>query len=239
MIGKTRAVRKLVAFAMISAMMGFYPLMSVSTLAQTAQIGAGDMSIKGSVTVNGIAAISGATVFNESKIRTSRNSHASISLGKLGRILLGPESEMTLRISNNQIGGNLIAGRTVIKANAGVAISVETTEGLATSDGKQASALTVDVACGNTRVAATRNSAKVASGTKVEHVAAGKEVAVGQAQAPRCARLSTAGEGMDLTSGGVAALAVAGVGGATAGILAATQADEVTPTSIVVSGFRP
>jgi hypothetical protein len=239
MSGKTRAVSKLVAVIMILAVGSFYPLGSVSTLAQTAGKGMGDLSIKGIVTVNGTAAISGATVFTESKIKTARNSAASISLGKLGRVHLGPDSEMTLRFSENEIGGNLIAGRTIVKANAGVAISVVTAEGVASSDGKQASAMTVDVACGNTRVAATRNNAKVTSGAKVENVAAGNEVAVGQAQAPRCARLSTAGLGMEMTTGGIAALAVAGVGGATAGIIAATQADEVTPTSIVVSGFRP
>jgi len=238
MSGKTKALRKFVACAMILAVSSFYPLISVSTLAQTAWKGAGDLSIKGSVTINGTAAISGATVFNESRIKTSRNSGATINLGKLGRVQLGPESEMTLRFSEGVIGGNLTAGRTIVNANAGVAISVATAEGVATSDGNQSSAMTIDVACGNTRVAATRNSAKVTSGAKVEHVAAGKEVAVGQAQAPRCTRLTTA-SGMELSKAGIAALTVAGVGGATAGIIAATQSDDTTPTSIVVSGFRP
>ncbi|MFN8001290.1 MAG: hypothetical protein U0X75_09780 [Acidobacteriota bacterium] len=35
------------------------------------------------------------------------------------------------------------------------------------------------------------------------------------------------------------ALIIAGVGGAVAGIVAASQSDNVTPSSIVVSGFRP
>ena len=238
MSGKTKAVRKLVTVTMILAVGSFYPLMSVSTLAQTAWKGAGDMSIKGSVTVNGIAAISGATVLNESKIKTSRNSAAIINLGKLGRVQLGPESELTLRFSEGVIGGSLTAGRTVVNANAGVAISVATAEGVATSEGNQASALTVDVACGNTRVAATHSSAKVTSGGKVETVAAGKEVAVGQAQAPRCSRLSTSTFG-EMSTWQIATLSVAGIGAATGAIVAAAQADETTPTSIVVSAFRP
>src|SRR5262247_3784975 len=148
MSGKTKALRKFVAFAMILAVSSFYPLISVSTLAQTAWKGAGDMSIKGSVTVNGTTAISGATVFNESKIKTSRDSGATINLGKLGRVQLGPDSEMTLRFAEGVIGGNLAAGRTIVNANAGVAISVATAEGVATSDGNQSSAMTIDVACG-------------------------------------------------------------------------------------------
>ena len=61
---------------------------------------------------------------------------------------------------------------------------------------------------------------------------------VGQAGAPRCARLSTASQATGLSTGAIAALIIAGVGGAVAGIIAATQADDVTPSSIVVRGLR-
>ena len=37
----------------------------------------------------------------------------------------------------------------------------------------------------------------------------------------------------------LAALIIGGIGGALAGIIAASQSDDVTPSSIVVSGFRP
>jgi hypothetical protein len=234
--------RKVLTVALILAVGSFYSLIPTSAIAQSASktLGAaGELSVSGSVTINGTQAITGATIFSESRVKTARNSTASVSLGRLGRVQLGPESEMTLHFTGSAIGGNLAAGRTVVNAPAGVSITVATTEGVATSDGKLASALTVDVTCGNTRVAATRNSAKVTTGSKVENVAAGTEVAVGQAQAPRCTRLSTAGRGMELSAGGIAALIIAGVGGAVAGIVAASQSDEVTPSSIVVSGFRP
>lgn len=146
---------------------------------------------------------------------------------------------MTLSFTEGKIGGNLSAGRATVTAPTGVAIAVATAEGVATADGKTAATMTVDVTCGNTRVAASRSDAKVTSGNKVEHVAAGSEVSVGQAQAPRCARLSTAGQSQGLSAGAIAALIIAGVGGAVAGIVAASQSDNVTPSSIVVSGFRP
>lgn len=234
--------RKVLTVALILAVGSFYSLIPTSAIAQSASktLGAaGELSVSGSVTINGTQAITGATIFSESRVKTARNSTASISLGRLGRVQLGPESEMTLQFTGSAIGGNLAAGRTVVSTPAGISINVATAEGVATSDGKLASALTVDVTCGNTRVAATRNNAKVTTGAKVENVAAGSEVAVGQAQAPRCTRLSTAGRGMELSAGGIAALIIAGVGGAVAGIVAASQSDEVTPSSIVVSGFRP
>jgi hypothetical protein len=236
---KPTTIRKAVSVALMTAVACFYSLVSTSALAQTAAK-AGELTVAGSVMINGTQAISGATVFNDSKIKTARNSGATISLGRLGRIQLGPESEMTLRFTDGNIGGNLSAGRAVVSAPAGVAIAVATAEGIATADGKQASALTVDVTCGNTRVASARSGAKVTAGSKVEYVAAGSEVAVGQAQgAPRCARLATTSFSDKLSPGAIAALIIAGVGGAVGGIVAASQSDNVTPSSIVVSGFRP
>ena len=58
-------------------------------------------------------------------------------------------------------------------------------------DGKQASVLTVDVTCGNTRVLSARSAASVTSGSKVLPVAAGSEVAVGQAGPVTCKRIVT------------------------------------------------
>ncbi len=237
---KPTTIRKALSVAMMVTVGCFYSLVSTSALAQTAK--SGELTVAGSVMINGTQAISGATVFSESKIKTARLSGATINLGKMGRIQLGPESEMTLRFTDGNIGGNLTAGRAVVSAPAGVSISVATAEGIATADGKQASALTIDVTCGNTRVASARSAAKVTSGAKVETVAAGSEVAVGQqpaAGAPRCARLATTSFSDKLSSGAIAALIIAGVGGAVAGIVAASQSDNVTPSSIVVSGFRP
>jgi hypothetical protein len=236
---KPTTLRKALTVAVMLAVSSFYSLVGASALAQSVKT-AGELSVTGSVMINGTQAISGATIFSDSQIKTARNSGATISLGKLGRVQLGPESEMTLRFTEGNVGGNLTAGRAIVSAPAGISINVATAEGIATADGKQAATLTIDVTCGNTRVAATRSAAKVTSGSKVEVVAAGSEVAVGQAAgAPRCARLSTASQSQGLSTGAIAALIIAGVGGAVAGIIAATQADDVTPSQIVVSGFRP
>jgi len=222
-------------------MCSFYSLVTTTTLAQTTKV-AGDLSVTGQVTLNGAAAISGATVFSDSRVKTGQKGGAIVNLGKLGRIDLGPETEMTLSFSESTIGGNLLSGRAVVSAPTGVGISVTTSDGTAVADGKQATALTVDVSCGNTRVASVRGEAKVNSNNKVESVAAGHEVAVGtQTPGSRCTRLTAAGAagGGGLSSGALAALIIAGVGGAVGGIVAASQSDDVSASNIVVSGFRP
>ena len=238
---KPTMLRKVLSVTLMLSVGGFYSLGTTSVLAQTASKTGGEISVVGSATINGTPAISGGTVFNDSKIKTSSNGGAAINLGKLGRIELGPDTEMTLRYTDTSIGGNLLSGRAVVNAPAGVGVSLATADGVATSDGKLASALTVDVSCGNTRVASSRSEAKVTSGSKTETVAAGQEVAVGTqaSQAPRCTRLIAASQGTKLSSGAIAALIIAGIGGAVGVIIAAASADNVTPTSIVVSGFRP
>jgi hypothetical protein len=240
---KPTMLRKVLSVALILSVSGFYSLGSISVLAQTAskQGSGGELSVVGSATINGTPAISGATAFNDSKIKTSSNGAAAINLGKLGRVELGPDTELQLRYTDGTIGGNLLSGRAVVSAPAGVAVSVSTADGIAASDGKMPSALTVDVSCGNTRVASSRSEATVTSGSKVQSVAAGSEVAIGTqaSQAPRCTRLLTDSLSKKLSSGAIAALIIAGVGGAVGVIIAAASADNVVPTSIVVSGFRP
>jgi len=241
MSSKPTTLRKVLTVTLMLTMCSFYSLVTTTTLAQTSKV-AGDLSVTGPVTLNGAAAISGATVFSDSRVKTGQKGGAIVNLGRLGRIDLGPETEMTLSFSDSTIGGNLLSGRAVVSAPSGVGISVTTSDGTAVADGKQATALTVDVSCGNTRVASVRGEAKVNSNNKVESVAAGHEVAVGtQTQGSRCTRLTAAGAagGGGLSSGALAALIIAGVGGAVGGIVAASQSDDVSASNIVVSGFRP
>lgn len=230
-------LRKTVAVGLMLAVGSFTTLWTTSALADATPKAAGELAIMGTVLLNGTQAISGATIFSDSTLKTT-NGNATINLGKQGRIELGANAEMTVRFNGASIGGNLLAGRATVNAPAGVAVSVATAEGTAVSEGKSAATVTVDVTCGNTRVAAARSDAKLVAKNKVEYVAAGTTASTGQ-QAPRCARLSAATKSEGLSSGALAALIIAGIGGAVAGIIAASQSDDVTPSSIVVSGFRP
>jgi hypothetical protein len=232
--------RKMLSIGLMVAVGGFYTTVTSSALAQSqgGKRSAGELSVTGSVTINGTSAISGATVFSESRIRTASNSSAIINLGRLGRLQLGPESEMTVRFADGALGGNLTAGRAVANAPVGVAVSIVTSEGVAASNGSKSAALAVDVTCGNTRVLTARSEATLTSGTKVETIVPGKEVAVGQAKGT-CSRIATSSLGTGLSTGALAALIIAGIGGGVGGAIAVSQSDNVAPSSIVVSGFRP
>jgi hypothetical protein len=70
----------------------------------------GDLSVVGEVSVNGTSAISGATVFSDSTVTTAQNSSAVVSLGKLGRVEVLPNSSLKLSFNETGVTGMLDSG---------------------------------------------------------------------------------------------------------------------------------
>lgn len=248
MSNKMTGIKKATTAMLVITVGIFQSLHMGSVLAQVTPRLAGDLSIKGFVTLNGLNAANRATVFDGGHIKTGNNSSALISLGKRGQIELGPNSELILKSDAETLGGNLRSGQATINAYAGVNINILTSDGIAATDGKDASVLTVDVACGNTRVNSSQGDARVTAGNRVEIVAAGQEVAVGAQQQTatgdpqRCPRLAAAraNAATSLTGGALAALILIGLGGAIAGVIAGTQGDNTNPNAVggVLSFFR-
>lgn len=247
MSNKMARIKKATAVMLVATLGIFQSLLTGTALAQVSPKLAGDLAVRGSVTLNGISAGNGATVFDGGHISTGSNGTAIINLGKMGQVELAADSDLVLKLDRGTIGGNLRSGRATVSAPAGVSVNLLTADGVAVAEGTEASVLSVDVACGNTRVSSSRNEAKVTSGNRVEIVAAGQEVAVG-AQAggspQRCPRMAAAttrlGSATALTGGALAALILIGLGGAVAGVIAATQGDN-TNSNVggTLSNFRP
>ena len=235
-------IRKALSVTLMVAVGSFYSLVTGTVFAQATPKLAGFLSARGAVSLNGIGAGSGATVFSGNQIKTGSNGSAIISLGKLGQVDLGSDSELVLNLEAGTIGGYLRTGRATISAPVGTIVNVTTTDGVAVADGKQASVLTVDVTNGNTRVASARSEAKVTMGDKVEVVAAGQEVSVGIPQQKTGNQGGGAGGGAGgggLSGPALFALIVLGVGGAIGGIIGATQGDNTSNNNTgTLSNFK-
>jgi hypothetical protein len=124
----------------------------------------GEIVSASKTTINGFSAVSGATVFNNNRIRTGKEGAAVINLGRLGRIELGPDTDMTLRVSEASIGGELRStqtGQMVVSAQKGVAIAVNAAEGVVTTDGREPAVLTIYLDGKSPRVIAHRGTANV------------------------------------------------------------------------------
>ncbi|MFN7928479.1 MAG: hypothetical protein U0Y68_11115 [Blastocatellia bacterium] len=260
-----KTVRDALSVALMVTVGSFYSLVTSTAFAQVTPKLVGFLATKGSVSLNSMNATSGATVFTGSQIKTSANSSATISLGNLGQVDLGADSELTLQIDSGIIGGHLRSGQATISASEGVIINVTTADGVAAADGKQPSVLTVDVTAGTTRVAAANCGATLTTNDHVEVIAAGQESSGPQGNqkgAPcecRDANGNKTGNGKyndqgvceckrspggAVAMGGLSptalfALIVLGVGGAVGGIIAATQGDNVSSSSTgTLSNFR-
>ena len=139
----------------------------------------GDLWVSGPVTLNGVAAKTGITVFNGGRIKTAPTGTATINLNRLGRIRLEPDSEIVLRFSEGIIGGELISGKAVVNASKGISVSIATPSGMVEAESKPtAAALQVTVTADHTCVGAASGEARITSGDKIERVSTGEEVTV-------------------------------------------------------------
>lgn len=105
----------------------------------------GQLSVIGSATINDKKAITGTTVFSNTRlgVACANGNRATVNLGKLGRIELTPGSQMILKFSDGLISGELVMGKVVVNAPVGVKVAISTQEGISASDGRDASVMAV------------------------------------------------------------------------------------------------
>jgi phage baseplate assembly protein gpV len=222
MISRTWS-RKSIAFCVSVAVLSVY---SMVTLAAAPQKASGELSVSGQVTVNGQAAISGATIFTDSVITTAAGSNAVVSLGKLGRVELYPNSSLKLSFADGNISGYLDAGRVQVSTLAGTSAIVTAKDGAAVSDAAQTSTFMVDLECGNMVVASQAGRVELRTGGAAKAVAAGTSESAGTPQpGTRCTRLTRPDSFGHLSGGALAALLLA-AGGAVAAAIFATNHDD-------------
>ena len=144
------------------------------------------IQLTGQVSVNGTAAISGATVFSDSTMTTAARSSAVVSLGKLGRVEVFPDSTMKLNFDDRSVSVSMLdAGRVRVSSSSNVNAGVTTKDGQVVSTGKQRNEFIVDTRCGNTFVAVKKGTVELRAGSSVKQIAAGSQDTAGQAR-PGC-----------------------------------------------------
>jgi hypothetical protein len=175
--------RSNIIYSMLKAgsFMAFLLLMTGMVWAQSSLKAMGEIASASQATINGFSAISGMTVFSNNRIRTAGQGAAIINLGRIGRVELGPETDMTLSFSRAGIGGELHSNNVVVSAPAGVAISIKTPKGMVVTDGKKPAVLTVYADSERARVITHISEAIVTSsgkegGIKTDRVAQGEEL---------------------------------------------------------------
>lgn len=199
MITKT-SIRSFVTLSLVLAICLTYSTPGLATQQTIASI-----SVVGEVTVNGTRTLSGTTIFSDSTVTTEKNSSAVVSLGKLGRVEMLPQSTVKLTFDDSGVTCMLEAGRVRVSTSSGFNASVNTKDGVASADNTQGNIFTVDVQCGNTIVSTQSGRVELRAGSTVKQIAAGSQDTAGQATAgPRCAAGTN-------EKGGVGAATIAGI----------------------------
>ncbi len=120
---------------------------------------------KPAVMLNGGRVLSGQTFFSTGVISTSETGLATVNLGKLGHINLSSGSVLSINISENNISGNLSAGQIKIFSNDGVAVNIQTVDGIINNDANKKGVYMIDVASGTTKTATQQGSISLNNGT--------------------------------------------------------------------------
>ena len=228
--------RKPIALALAVAIWSVYSMVALAAQEQKM----GELTVVGDVAVNGTSAISGANVFTDSTVTTAKGSSAVVSLGKLGRVEVLPESSVKLGFNETGMTVMLDQGRVRLSTSMNTTASVTTKDGVAVADSSQPNVFLVDVECGNTQVSTQSGLVELRAGNTVKQVAAGSSQDAGIAQpGTRCTRL-TMPDMEGIGGGALAALLLAAGGAIAAAIIAGMQDEEFTfgDDTIVISPAR-
>lgn len=120
-------IQKALSLCLIVAV---YVTYSMVVLASSNKI-AGEILVSGknsSVIVNGETAQSGRTIFSTSTIVTPQDTSAIISIEKVGKIEVAPNTNFSVSFNETGINGNLLAGQVTVLA-ATKTVTVQTAEG--------------------------------------------------------------------------------------------------------------
>ncbi|HKG46809.1 MAG TPA: FecR domain-containing protein [Pyrinomonadaceae bacterium] len=200
--------RKSIATAVAVAVLSVY---SMVVLAAPGARASGELSVSGQVTVNGQKVISGGTVFTDSTISTAAQSSASVSISKVGRVELAPNSNLRLSFADNSISVLLETGSAQVSTLTGTTVNLTTKDGTVLVDGTQATTFSVSASRGRTSVSTLSGVAQFKSGGTVKQVAAGESATAGTP--------NPQGDDDDGMSGGALAVLLLAIGGAVAGVL--------------------
>lgn len=207
--------RKSIATAVAVAVLSVY---SMVVLAAPNAKASGELSVSGQVTVNGEKVVSGGTVFSDSTISTAAQSNASVSISKVGRVELAPNSNLRLSFAENSITAMLETGSAQVSTLAGTTVNLTTKDGTVVVDGSQPTSFTVSASRGRTSVATLSGVAQFKAGGAVKQIAAGESASAG-IPTPQ-----TDDDDDDMSGGALAVLLLA-VGGAVAGVIYAVTHD--------------
>lgn len=238
MLGKN-ILNKLTSLVLTVTILSVY---SMVALAGTKGV-TGEITVTGSVTVNGQTVVSNSTIVSGSVIVTGANSSATISLGKVGRIEVLPNTSFTLNFADTSITGIIEEGKVRVANGAGIATTITSKHSVAIADAGQANTFIVEAECSHTHIDTVSGAVTMRTGNTDKQVAAGTDATAGnltQTGCKPCFRPNPNPGVFPVAGSGwlVPLLLAAGGGVAAAILLGENGVDDIGGGVNVVSGIR-
>jgi len=220
----------------------FWCVSSMVALAAPKDI-TGDITVSGQVTVNGQAVVSNSTVVSGSNIVTGDNSTAVISLGKIGRVEVLANTNITLKFTDTGITGIFSdTGKVRVSNTAGIATTIATKDATVIADAGQANSFAVEVECSHTHVDTISGLVTMRTGSNDKQVAAGTDAVAGNLSQTGCKPCLRPGPDVPVASIGalpLLAILLAAAGGIGTAIVFGGDNDTTTGGgTVVVSTIR-
>lgn len=228
-------LRKSVTLATLAAVWCVYSMVAYAIPADSTA----EISVTGQVTVNGQQAVSSSTVLSGSVISTGENSNAVVSFGKLGRVEISSDSNVTLNFGSSNLIVIVDSGKVRIATTSGTATTATTKNATFIADSSQANNFTLEVECSHTHLDMTTGSVTMREGATDRQVAAGSSATAGNMAQTGCKPCLRPGSTPGPAFAGWPWLLL--VGAIVAGVaIGFTKQNEVTPGGgvVVVSPTR-
>lgn len=142
--------------------------------AAIARVASGTIRVAGSVSIDGVQGMSGQTIFPGSQITTAERSESIIDLGKLTRLRLLPETDLSLDFSSARVSGTLRQGALRGFIPAGLPVNIHTEGGELVTDPSEATEFTVRVTGTTTEVSVKTGHVELRSENELKMVGAGE-----------------------------------------------------------------
>lgn len=185
---RTSKTQALLFIAALLNLLSLTPLTPAAPAVKAFAVPLGELAALGQVSVDGVPAKSGTTIFSGNLIRTEERSGAIIGLGQLGRMELRPQTSLRLSFDRTGFVGQLETGSLRISLPAKSSARIMARNMLSVASSEAASLFTIEAGEGRTRVATQAGCIEVSTNEGTQKVCAGEEATFGAGDGDTLAR---------------------------------------------------
>jgi hypothetical protein len=176
--------RRLLALFLAFAGLTLWP--KVTLIDAALQTPLSEITVTGRVKVNDKIVSSGYAIRSGSTVTTAKGSSAVVSLGKLGRVEVLPQSTVDLSFNDTGMTMQSRNGNLQTTQFATFTASVVTDDGEVVADSSQENKFTVNTLCGNTVVSTQSGLVELRASGEVKRIPAGSQESIGKIKPGRC-----------------------------------------------------